>query len=149
MASENTKTQPVALWFGTPALPTMVPQPGNRFLQKGPPAFPRIFSRQSRSLPTGRHSRSLPTGRQYNSLPTGRQSKSLLPGRECQSLPPGRHSIIGPWCVRTTGEHRNMSLSRPGDIASLSRPAERALFFHSKPFGKYKVYWKKIISDHV
>ena len=64
--------------------------------------------------------------------PARRKLYSLPPGRECQSLPPGRHSIMGPWCVRTTGEHRNMSLSRPGDVASLSRPGERA-HFHSKP----------------
>ena len=110
MASENTKNGPVALWFGTPAPPTMVSQPGNQFLIKGSPAFPRIFSRQSRSLPTGRHSRSLPTGRQYNPLPTGRQSKSLPPKRECQSLPTGRHSkslptgrqyMISTWSFRT------------------------------------------------
>ena len=40
-------------------------------------------------------------------------------------LPPGRHSIMGPWCVRTTRGHRNISLSRPGDSASVSPDRER------------------------
>ena len=82
---------------------------------------------------------SLPDGRLYRDfhLVTQNKNRSLTstttvenPGAEYAGqgipdgrhdvLPTGRHSIMGPWCVRTTGGHRNMSLSRPGDIASLS-----------------------------
>ena len=47
-------------------------------------------------------------------------------------LPSRRHSIMSRLCVGTTGRHRNMNLSRPGDTASLSRQGESASLSQSR-----------------